>query len=73
MSYQVTTSNGDVYNRYTLKERYAYHKDMANTGKRKDGSKMTFTERNNHAESARRCQNKLGKFVRTSQRMARCK
>lgn len=58
-------NSGNV--RYTLKEKYQYHKNIANSGK-KNGSTISFTERNNHAEAANRCQRKLGKFMNGVQR-----
>lgn len=54
-------SRGEM--QYTLKEKYAYHKGCANSGKTPDGIKLSQTQRVNHALAANRCNRKLGKFI----------
>ena len=49
--------------RYTLKERYDYHKTIADGGKLPDGSKVGFTSRVRHAKSAIKVHNKLNAFM----------
>lgn len=48
---------------YTLKERYNYHKNIADTGKKADGTKVGLTSRVRHANSAIKLGNKLNRFM----------
>ena len=49
--------------KFTLKEKYAYHKDIADTGKMPDGTRVGLTTRIRHANSAIKVHNRLDRFM----------
>ncbi len=55
--------NSQGKKQYTLKEKIAYHKKCANSGKDINGKALNQTQRVNHALAANRCRRKLGKFM----------
>lgn len=59
----------DGVNRYTLKEKIAYHTECANTGFDKaKGKELSTTSRVRHANLATKCCNKLNRFMKTGAR-----
>ena len=52
--------------KYSLKERYAYHKEIADSGKMPDGSRVGLTTRVRHAQRANGVLNRLNTFMKVS-------
>ena len=57
-------ANANGEKKYTLKEKIAYHKKCANSGKGKDGETLKPAQRVNHALAADRCRKKLNKYMK---------
>ena len=51
--------------KYTLKQKYNYHKRIADTGYDKNGEKVGMTSRVRHAQSAIKTHKKLNRFMKT--------
>ena len=57
MSYQ----NDKGQEQYTMKEKYAYYKNMADSGKKEDGTKLGLTARVGAAMRANSIRRKMGR------------
>lgn len=60
------TANG--VKKYTMREKIAYHKELANKGVDKNGEALTLIQRVRHANCATRQANKLNRFMKTGKR-----
>lgn len=53
--------------KFTLKGKIAYHNTCANSGKDKNGNKLSFSQKVNHVQAANRCSRKLSRFMNSVQ------
>lgn len=53
--------------KYSLKERYNYHKQLANSQKDKDGKKLNMSDRIRHGIQAEKCRQKLNRFMKAAE------